>query len=188
VEEAEARAVMEGIAAGREAALARLIAGFGPPLVRFAARALDSAAEGEEVAQDCFLRVWRHAGRYDPDRGSVAAWLYRIAANLCTDRRRRARLRRVFGLGGTPDMTDLLADDTPGQEAALGDRQRLAQVRRALSALPDRQRTALLLVAVAGLETPEIADIMGASRGSVEQLVVRARRSLRATLGESNAG
>jgi RNA polymerase sigma-70 factor (ECF subfamily) len=188
VDEAEARDVMAGIAAGQEAALARLIAGFGPALTRFAARTLSSQAEAEEAAQDCFVRVWRQARAYDPARGSVAAWLYKITTNLCIDRQRRARLRRFFGAARAEDMEDLLPDPGPGTEAALADRQRLAQVRRALAGLPERQRMALLLAAVAGLETREIAVIMAASQGSVEQLLVRARRSLRETLGESDAG
>jgi RNA polymerase sigma-70 factor (ECF subfamily) len=118
----------------------------------------------------------------------VAAWLYKITTNLCIDRQRRARLRRFFGAARAEDMEGLLPDPGPGTEAALADRQRLAQVRRALAGLPERQRLALLLAAVAGLESREIAVIMAASQGSVEQLLVRARRSLRETLGESDAG
>lgn len=178
----EAEALMREIAAGREVALARLIAQLGPAVTRFATRFLGSAADGDEVAQDCFLRVWREAGRFDPGRGRAAAWVFRIAANLCIDRQRRARVRRLFGLGAAALTDDLAADPAPGAEAVLAARQRLAAVRRALAALPDRQRMALLLAAVAGLETPAIAAIIGTSRGAAEQLLVRARAGLRARL------
>lgn len=187
--EGEAETLIAAMAAGQEPALSRLIALLGPGVTRFATRYLASAAEGDEVAQDCFLRVWQQAARFDPARGSAAAWVYTIATRLCIDRHRRGRVRRLLGLGpAVEDMADLLADPAPGAEAHLADRQRLAAARQAIAALPDRQRQAILLAAVAGLETTEIASIMGASRGAVEQLLVRARAALRAELGEQDDG
>ncbi len=188
MDETEAAALMRAIAAGQEAALGRLIAALGPPVTRLATRMLGSAADGDEVAQDCFVAVWRNAPAWDAARGSAQGWVWRIAANLCRDRLRRARLRAILGWGRGLDDTGDAAADAPGTEATVAARQRLAQVRQAMDTLPDRQRLALLLAAVAGLDTPEIAAIMGASRGSVEQLLVRARRTLRETLGERDAG
>ncbi|WP_343227700.1 RNA polymerase sigma factor [Rhizobium laguerreae] len=73
----------------------------------------------------------------------------------------------------------------------IGARQELAIVRAGLNKLPERQRMALLLRAVADLDVPSIAEAMGTSAGSVEQLLVRARRTLRARLtkvGEPEPG
>jgi len=67
----------------------------------------------------------------------------------------------------------------------MGARQELAIVRAGLDKLPERQRMALLLRAVADLDVPAIAEVMEASAGSVEQLLVRARRTLRAQLSEA---
>lgn len=182
----DAAALMCQIAEGHEAALSRLIALHGRGLTIFVTRYLGSAAEADEVVQDTFLQVWRQAGRYDPDRAAVSTWLYRIAASRAIDRLRQARVRRFLGLaGGTDDMAEVLPDPAPGAARHFAGRQRLAQVRQTLPHLPDRQRLALLLAAVGGMDSAEIAAIMGTSTGAVEQLLVRARKTLRARLPET---
>lgn len=171
------------MAAGREAALARLIGQFGRGLTLFATRYLGDPGAADEVVQDVFLKAWREAARYDPARGAVSTWLYRIAANLCVDRLRRARLRR-FLTGGpsAADLSEVLPDPAAGAETTLAARQALVRTRRALLALPERQRMAILLTVVAELDTAAAAAAMGTSRGSVEQLLVRARRALKAEI------
>jgi RNA polymerase sigma-70 factor (ECF subfamily) len=172
--------LMADLAVGDRAALARLVERHGRGLGIVAARYLGDEAEAEEVVQEAFLRAWRSAARYDPARGAPATWLYRIAVNLCIDRRRRRGLRRFVGLEEAPEP----ADPAPDALDRADGRARLERVRGLIAALPARQRMALLLAAVAGLDTGEIARSMGTSRGSAEQLLVRARRRLRAELGE----
>ncbi|MEO0819746.1 MAG: sigma-70 family RNA polymerase sigma factor [Pseudomonadota bacterium] len=180
----EGAALMAAIARGERRALAQIIALYGDGLGTVAARYLGNAAEAEEVVQDTFVRAWRHAARYDPARGAASTWLYRIAVNLCIDRQRRRALRRFVGL---EDVEAELGDPAPGAERHAAGRARLAEVRDAMEVLPARQRLALLLRAVAGLDTAEIAETMGASIGSVEQLLVRARRRLTAELAAREA-
>jgi RNA polymerase sigma-70 factor (ECF subfamily) len=90
-------------------------------------------------------------------------------------------VRRFLGFGGAevPEVED----PSPDALRSLAARQDLAQVRRAVADLPDRQRQALLLKAMAGMDTAEIAGAMGTGPGAVEQLLVRARASLRAKAG-----
>jgi RNA polymerase sigma-70 factor, ECF subfamily len=175
----EAVALMRQIAAGGDAALARLIVLHGPGITRFATRFLGNASDGDEVAQDTFVRVWREAARYDPSRAAVSTWLYRIATNLCIDRQRRGRFWRMVGRGAVDAFDTDIADDQPDAARLLAARQDMVALRRNIAALPDRQRMALLLAVVADLDTQAIAAIMGNSRGSVEQLLVRARQTLR---------
>ncbi|MBY6090179.1 RNA polymerase sigma factor [Maritimibacter alkaliphilus] len=169
------------VADGDEAALNALILRHGRGIRLLAARYLDDMQLAEDIAQETFLRVWRHAGRYDPNRGAVSTWIYRIATNLCTDRHRRRRFARALGLEPGPEESpdDLTAGPWADAEQTLAGRQQLARVREAMTDLPERQRMALLLSAVAGMDNPAIAAAMGTSRGSVEQLLVRARRTLR---------
>lgn len=174
----EARALMAALADGDRAALARLIALYGAGVRAYAAQALDSPADAEDVAQEVFLRVWSRAGRYDPAKGAVSTWIWRIALNLCIDRNRRGGLRRFLGLEAAPDP----ASDAPPAEAQVDSQQRLSKVRRAIADLPARQRQAILLRASADLGTSEIADAMGIATGAAEQLLVRARRKLRQTM------
>ncbi|ESR23480.1 RNA polymerase sigma factor [Lutibaculum baratangense] len=169
------------IASGEQAALARLIDRHGRGLRLFAARYLGSAADAEDVVQDVFVSVWKHATRFDPAKARASTWLYRITANRCIDARRRRMFRTFVGLG---DVHELLADDSPAADARVGARQELANVRLGLSRLPERQRMALLLRAVADLDVPHIAEVMGASVGSVEQLLVRGRRGLQAHMAK----
>jgi len=164
------------IAAGDRAALARLIDRHGRGLRIFAARFLGGNADAEDVVQDVFVAVWKHAHRFDPLRARATTWLYRIAANRCIDMRRRRNLRAFLGL---EDVQESLADDRPDAEAHVSARAEISAVRQGLLLLPARQRMALLLRVVADFDVPSIAEVMGTSRGSVEQLLVRARRSLR---------
>jgi RNA polymerase sigma-70 factor, ECF subfamily len=183
----EAKHLMHEIANGRESALARLIAMHGRGLTLYASRFLGNPSEGDDVVQDTFLKVWQMAGRYDPDRAAVSTWIYRIATNLCIDRQRRGRFWRLFGRADIADHVDDFADDMPDAPTTIAARQNLARARQAIAALPDRQRQAILLAAVAGMDSPEIAAIMDTSRGAVEQLLVRARRSIRAETGYDDA-
>lgn len=173
---AEARGLMARMAAGERAALARLVTLYGPGLTRFADQALRQPAEAEDVAQEVFLRAWARAADYDPARGAVSTWLYRIALRLCQDRNRRHALRRFLGLEAAPEPPD----EAPGTEAALAARQALARTTAAIRALPARQRQAILLRAVGEQSTAEIAALLGITPGAAEQLLVRARAALRA--------
>jgi RNA polymerase sigma-70 factor, ECF subfamily len=164
------------VASGDQGALARLIDRHGRGLRLFAARYLGSAADAEDVVQDVFVSVWKHAARFDPAKGRASTWRYRITANRCIDAHRRRAFRVFIGL---EDVQDMLADEDPRADARVGARQELALVRHSLSRLPERQRMALLLRAVADLDVPAIAEVMGVSAGSVEQLLVRGRRALR---------
>lgn len=178
---AEASALMQRMGRGDRQALAQLIGLYGRGVRSYCARVLDQSGDAEDAAQEVFLRLWSSAASYDPAKASVATWTYRIALRHCIDRNRRARVRRFFGMGGA-QMPEV-EDPSPDAFRSLAARQDLARVRRVVADLPDRQRQALLLKVVAGMETAEIAGVMGAGSGAVEQLLVRARASLRARAG-----
>lgn len=171
------------ISAGDEAALTLLIARHGRAVRAVAARYLSDMTLAEDIVQETFLKVWTRASSFDPDRGQARSWIFRIATNLCTDRYRRQRLGFFLGFG--PDDPEPEADQ-PGQDREYAARQELDRVRTRISALPQRQRMALLLSAAGGLSTAEIAASMQTSPGAVEQLLVRARRTLRAALDEND--
>lgn len=179
--------LLRRIARGEEPALARLVARHGRGMASVATRYLGSASEAEEVVQDTFFRVWQHAGRFDPGRAKASSWIYAIAVRLCIDRLRKLKLRRILGLGRGLDPDFDAADAGPAADRTVADREELALTRQAIAALPDRQRLALLLAAVAGLDNARIAETLDITPGAVEQLLVRARRSLR-SLGLRDGG
>jgi RNA polymerase sigma-70 factor (ECF subfamily) len=133
----------------------------------------------EEVAQETFVRAWRHAASYDPRRGRVPAWLLTIARNLAID---RARMRPV-----TPTDPDIIASrlDISEHDAMpdLGERDRL---RRAVAALPDDQRRALVLAVYAGRTAREISELDDTPLGTVKTRIRTAMLKLRETLGDRN--
>ncbi|WP_137131149.1 sigma-70 family RNA polymerase sigma factor [Rhizobium sp. FY34] len=180
------RSLIRAIAAGRQQALADLVARHGLGLTAFARRYLGgSREEAEDIVQEVFLTVWRKADRFDPERGQVTTWLYRITVNRCIDLRRKNALLRLIGLDSA--AAEPVAD-VPDAETEIAARSELVQAKAGICKLPQRQRMALLLRAVADLDIPAIAEVMGTSSGSVEQLLVRARRSLRDHMAQQGKG
>ncbi len=174
-------ALVVRIAKGDQIALTRLIERHGRGIKLFAQRYLGNAADAEEASQDVFVALWKQAHRYDPAKAKVATWLYKIAANRCIDMYRRRKFLSFIGLD---DVADVMASADLQADAQLALREDIAEVRAGLAHLPSRQRLALLLRAIADLDVSAIADVMGTSAGSVEQLLVRGRRSLRAHIAE----
>ena len=113
---------------------------------------------------------------------AASTWLYRIAVNPCADRNRRTTFRRFVGL---EDVTETLPDDTPDAARTRDARRTLSTLRQVLQTLPTRQRQARLLRVIAAMGTANIAAALNTSTGATEQLLVRARATLRrADLGE----
>lgn len=171
-------ALMVAIAAGDQRAFADLVRRHGGRLRAVCLRFLGNAADAEEIVQETFWTIWRTAERYEPRGARVSTFLHRIALNRCIDRDRRRRIRRLVGLEEAAEIEDPTVD----QETDLDVRTRLAAVRQDIADLPARQRAALLLAVEGEKPTAEIATVLGVSVGAAEQLLVRARRTLREKL------
>ncbi|MEV4170905.1 RNA polymerase sigma factor [Nonomuraea sp. NPDC049709] len=140
----------------------------------------------EDIVAETFLTAFRKRAQYDPSRAGVRAWLYGIATNLIGKHRRlEARTLRALGRFG-PDT------DSPGHEESVAVRVSAQSLRpelaAALAGLDRRDRDVLLLVALAGLSHDEIATALGIPYGTVGSRLNRARRKLRALLGEVAVG
>jgi RNA polymerase sigma-70 factor (ECF subfamily) len=132
-------------------------------------------ADADEIVQEAMLRVWVSAPRWRPD-AAFRTWLYRILVNLCLDRKRHAPFAAIDAAGDPPDTSPdavarLEADETGRLVAA------------ALDELPERQRVALVLTYYEGCSNAETAAVLATSVSSIEALLVRAKRTLRRTLG-----
>ena len=146
-----------------------------PRLVAQANRLLRDPAEAEDVAQEAMLRLWKVAPDWRQGEAKVSTWLYRVVANLCTDRLRK---RRGAGLDSIPEPED----DKPSVEAAMESDDRTRALYAALDELPERQRIAVTLRHIDELPNPEIAEVMGLSVEAVESLTARGKRNLAAIL------
>jgi RNA polymerase sigma-70 factor (ECF subfamily) len=162
---------------GDAAAVQALVARKLRRVLALAERMLGDAAEAEDVAQEVFLKVWRHAAGWRPGVARFDTWLHRVALNLCYDRLRRRRERPV---AEPPDRPDPGPAPDRGLEAADVGR----RVGAALMGLPPRQREAIVLCHYQELGNIEAAGLLGISVEALESLLSRGRRALRAALAD----
>ncbi len=142
---------------------------------------LGDRGRAEDVAQEAFVRAWKHAATYDPDRASVTAWLLRITRNLAIDslRRRRPQIIDPDGLAALiPASTATMVEDA-AVTSDLAARARLAMAR-----LPPGQAKALWLSAFCGCTAQGIADSEGIPLGTAKSRIRQGLRTLRAWLAE----
>ena len=143
-----------------DAAAARLLTErLVPRIYAQAFRMLGDGAEAEDVAQDAMMRLWKIAPEWRTGEAQVTTWLYRVVANLCTDRLRK-RPRRTVTLDAVTDPPD----PAPSAEARLLATARQEALNRALADLPERQRLAVMLRHFEGASNTEIADAPGYQR------------------------
>ena len=180
VNEASDPELLARVGRGDETAFRVLIARKVDRVHGLAARMLADEALAQDVSQETFLRVWRHAGNWREGTATFDTWLHRVVLNLCHDRLRRRRL--VF-LAEPPDQVD----------PAIGAEERLSQadvsvrVKRALGRLPRRQREAIVLQTWGELSNSEIGAAMGIGTEALESLLARGRRALRLILEGTDA-
>ncbi|MEM7630559.1 MAG: RNA polymerase sigma factor [Pseudomonadota bacterium] len=142
-----------------------------------AVRLLGDRAEAEDIAQEAMMRLWKIAPDWRTGEAKVTTWLYRVVANLCTDRLRR----RPRGPVALDEVAEPL-DPAPGAEERMLGRARRDALSAALASLPERQRLAVMLRHFEGASNPEIADRLGVSVEAVESLTSRGKRALGAAL------
>lgn len=168
-------ALMARIASGDEAAFATLVDRSADRLLAVAERMLDDRAAAEDVVQTALLRAWDQAYRWEP-RARIETWLHRVVSRACID---MVRTRRP---SASDAVLDTLADPNPGSEARVLAAERDRLVRAGITALPERQRTALVLMTYGEISQRDAAAVLDITEGALESLLVRARRALKATL------
>ncbi len=137
-------------------------------------RSLSDPAEAADVAQEAFLKILAAAPRYQPS-ASFRTYFYRVVIRLCID---HARKKRPVYTDTVPDKLHLsrnLVDGFAAGELAV-------EIREAVDALPQNQRTAIVLRHWEGLRYAEIAEVMDITVKAVEGLLGRARANLQARL------
>jgi RNA polymerase sigma-70 factor (ECF subfamily) len=165
-------------ARGDQRAFSEIVRRHGGRLRALAHRFAGGAADADDIVQETFLNFWRTARNWQPGGPPLAAYLTRIAINRAIDGDRKRRIRRFFGLEEAGEV----ADSGSPVDARMEGRQALRAVMDDLALLPARQRAAILLSANGERSNADIGDALGLSVGAVEQLLVRARRTLRARL------
>jgi len=155
-------------------------------VVRVAYQVTGDMDDALDVAQGVFLKLWQGLSSYDPGR-RFDTWLHRVTMNAAID---FIRARGVRGaIQPLPEATERnLASDDPSAEETL-DRSRLQQAFLRLAArLAPKQRAAFILKEIEGLETAEVARVMGVAESTVRNHLLQARRVLREGLRRDYGG
>jgi RNA polymerase sigma-70 factor (ECF subfamily) len=174
--------LMRQVAEGSAEALGLLYRRFARQIARMAVQTLDGAA-AEDLAQDVFLAVWRNAGRFDPERGTVRAWILQIAHfRLLNELRRRSRQPEIVPDAEGFVLAGLRAPE-PGPAETAWQQERRAVLQSALDALPSSQREALGLAFLDDLTHEQVAAELGLPLGTAKTRIRAGLQKLRGTLG-----
>jgi RNA polymerase sigma-70 factor (ECF subfamily) len=187
--ELEDSAIMLELSAGNMSGFDFLIQKYRKPIINFMYRMVHNQAVAEELAQEVFLRVYRSRETYRAE-ARFSTWLYRIATNLGVNYARDTRHERTASTiyldeadsetGTTPDV----ADATPGAEAAMLRRERLNAIREHVLALPERQRSAVLMHKYEGMDYKQIGEVLKLSESATKSLLFRAYQTFREKIKE----
>jgi RNA polymerase sigma factor (sigma-70 family) len=173
-------ALLAGLATGDAEAAAAFVRRFQRRVYGLALTIVGDTRAAEDVAQEAFVRAWRHAAAYDPRRGTVVTWLLTIARNLAID---AVRVRRPVV---TLEPDAILALEPTGTEPLpdelVGLRDDTDRLRAAMARLPEGQRRALVLAGLLGHTAREISEAEGIPVGTAKTRIRTGLLRLRAAL------
>ena len=172
-----------------EAALGQLYDAAADRLYAVALRVLGDVADAEEAVADAFAQAWEQAERYDPQRGSVMAWLLLMTRSRALDRRRR-RETGFVRLGGEEGEKALEREESPsrGAEDLLDLLQHGGALHAALATLAPAPRQLIKLAFLEDLSHQQIADHTGMPIGTVKSHIRRGLERLRQALEHAGMG
>jgi RNA polymerase sigma factor (sigma-70 family) len=170
-------ALLAGFATGDPRTAAAFVRRFQGRVYGLALTIVRQPAVAEEVAQETFTRVFRHAGNYDARKGRVSTWLLSIARNLSIDQTRLKRLDPVDPEVIAAEVS--IESQTPGADEMGLQPDEREQLRSAIGDLPDDQRRALVLATYMGRTAREISDLDEVPLGTVKTRIRTAMIKLR---------
>ncbi len=172
---------------GDEVAFQEIVRRYRNPITNFVYRMIDDYDRSVELAQETFIRIFTSASRYQANY-SFSTYIYRIASNLAISELRRRKRRRFVSLFSpfVNDDGETVEIDPPDlapriDETMIEDERRCA-VARAITSLPEKYRSALVLRDVEGLSYDQIAEVLSLSEGTVKSRINRARNLLKEKL------
>jgi RNA polymerase sigma-70 factor, ECF subfamily len=175
--------LIQALGNGDETALRILVERHTPAVYKFSIRYTGDESLAQDICQEVFLKVYRHARRYRP--GMIfKTWLFTIVRNTSIDMARPYTYRKMHSLD-TSDETDLfqaasrpLFREPQNPEEDYASKQTAHRLASALRTLSEKQRTATILKYFEEMPIKEIAEVMETTVSSVESLLVRAKCNL----------
>jgi RNA polymerase sigma-70 factor (ECF subfamily) len=176
--------LMQAVALGDEAAAAVLYDRFGALVFRASRQVLPTRAEAEDAVQEVFVRLWRTAERYDPERAKLVTWVMLITRRHLIDRLRRRRVRPLdLSLEGEPVGRERAASETPGR---VEQEERSGILRARIRELPVLQQEVIERAYLQGFTLREVAEQLDAPLGTVKSALSRGLARLRDRLSEDH--
>ncbi|HVN89054.1 MAG TPA: RNA polymerase sigma factor [Candidatus Binataceae bacterium] len=177
------------IAAGDAGAFDQLVERYQTRTFRMAATILANEADGRDVSQEAFIRLYENAHRFD-GRSRFSTWFHRIVVNLCIDNQRRNRWwRKMVPLLGKSEEGDEAPidppSDDPGPELEAIRKQAAGKLQEALSGLSPSQRAAVMLSVQEDLSSREIAAVLKCSEATARVHLHRGVTRLMKTMKEA---
>ena len=161
---------------GSSQAFALLVERHTERFYRLAYRYVQSKEAAEDMVQDAFLKLWEDPHRWQADKNTkITTWFYRVVVNLCLDWQKK---RQPLELN--EDMP--IIDERESADEAMQRKQQQIALEGAISALPERQRTAINLCYDEGLSNQGAADVMAINLKALQSLVMRAKTTLKERL------
>jgi RNA polymerase sigma-70 factor, ECF subfamily len=153
-------------------------------VVGTAAKMLGGTADAEDIGQQVFMRVWKHAARYQPS-AKFTTWLMTITRNLVFNELRRRRRSQQVSMDA--DEGDTIRHQFVDEQAAAPSEEMLDSelheaIDSAIASLPEAQRLAIVLRRYEGMPYEEIAEVLKTSVPAVKSILFRARAELKARL------
>lgn len=153
-------------------------------VVQYLARMVQNRGVAEELAQDVFIRVYRSRLSYEPS-AKFSTWLYRITTNVALNYFRDEKHTKFSVSLDTPEITHssrFTQDSRPLIEEELVRDAVSQQIRRAIRALPPKQRAAVIMHKYQDMDYAQIGRVIGCTPSAVKALMFRAYETLRARL------
>ncbi len=170
-------ALMQRVAAGDERAVAELYDRFASLVYKMAFQSMPTRAESEDAVQEIFIRLWRTADRYDPERAALVTWVMLIARRQLVDRMRRMRARIKPGvLDESTPVSAALPEDSRGQSER---EENMKEMMRRIDSLPELQRTVVKRAYLGGQTLRQIGEELNTPLGTVKSALSRALTRLR---------
>jgi RNA polymerase sigma-70 factor (ECF subfamily) len=163
-EKARDRELMRKVVRGDQTALEELMQRWRRPVYSLALRILRNPELAEEVSQDVFLKVWKHAAVFEDQRGAFSSWVLTMTHHGSIDALRRAKAR---GSQVTNTLDNVVAATLPSPRPAVSGWQKL-KLQEALDTLPEKQRRVVELAYFDGYTREEMAEILGEPVGTVK--------------------
>ncbi|MEO1583925.1 MAG: sigma-70 family RNA polymerase sigma factor [Planctomycetota bacterium] len=176
--------LMQRIASDEEGAVGDLYDRFGSLVYRMAFQSMPSRAEAEDAVQEVFVRLWKTAERYDPERAALVTWVLLITRRHLVDRLRRAQARvKLTGMSEDATPPAIRPDMSAGMESSEQYRVLMGRVNQ----LPELQKTVIVRAYLGGQTLRQIADELDTPIGTIKSALSRALVRLRERSGVEEA-